>query len=180
MPQRRHSLDEVHSTTPRQTPALAALCGIAHSAVRRLRSPRGSSTKVRRHKTPAPRSSKSHSLVARRRPTPFVATDQPSLPAPPTGGRPPCQPVRRQGSPRPADQARAHLAALGAARGHHVRAQTPRLRVVLPAQQAPARQAARRQVAQIDIARRLAHKIWHMLSRGQEFAPRGAAFRLAA
>jgi transposase len=35
-------------------------------------------------------------------------------------------------------------------------------------------------VAQIDIARRLAHAIWHMLSRGQQFAPRGAAFRLAA
>jgi hypothetical protein len=35
-------------------------------------------------------------------------------------------------------------------------------------------------VAQIDIARRLAHAIWHMLSRSQEFAPRGAAFRLAA
>jgi transposase len=35
-------------------------------------------------------------------------------------------------------------------------------------------------VAQIDIARRLTHAIWHMLSRGQEFAPRGAAFRLAA
>ncbi len=26
-------------------------------------------------------------------------------------------------------------------------------------------------VAQIDIARRLAHAIWHMLSRNQEFAP---------
>ncbi|MGI9019466.1 MAG: IS110 family transposase [Solirubrobacterales bacterium] len=35
-------------------------------------------------------------------------------------------------------------------------------------------------VAQIDIARRLAHAIWHMLSRQEEFAPRGAAFRLAA
>ena len=35
-------------------------------------------------------------------------------------------------------------------------------------------------VAQVDIARRLCHAIWHMLSRGQEFAPRGAAFRLAA
>jgi hypothetical protein len=32
----------------------------------------------------------------------------------------------------------------------------------------------------IDIARRLAHAIWHMLSRGEKFAPRGAAFRLAA
>jgi transposase len=35
-------------------------------------------------------------------------------------------------------------------------------------------------VAQIDIARRLAHAIWHMLTRNQPFAPRGAAFRLAA
>jgi len=35
-------------------------------------------------------------------------------------------------------------------------------------------------VAQIDIARRLAHAIWHMLTRNQEFAPRGAALRLAA
>ena len=35
-------------------------------------------------------------------------------------------------------------------------------------------------VAQIDIARRLAHTIWHMLTRNQEFAPRGATFRLAA
>ena len=35
-------------------------------------------------------------------------------------------------------------------------------------------------VAQIDIARRLARAIWHMLSRNQQFAPRGAAFRLAA
>ena len=35
-------------------------------------------------------------------------------------------------------------------------------------------------VAQVDIARRLTHAIWHMLSRNQEFAPRGAAGRLAA
>ena len=35
-------------------------------------------------------------------------------------------------------------------------------------------------VAQIDIARRLAHAIWHMLSRQEKFAPGGAAFRLAA
>ncbi len=35
-------------------------------------------------------------------------------------------------------------------------------------------------VAQVDIARRLTHAIWHMLSRSEEFAPRGAAFRLAA
>jgi transposase len=35
-------------------------------------------------------------------------------------------------------------------------------------------------VAQVDIARRLAHAIRHMLSRNEKFAPRGAAFRLAA
>ena len=35
-------------------------------------------------------------------------------------------------------------------------------------------------IAQIDIARRLAHAIWHMLTRNEKFAPRGAAFRLAA
>ncbi len=35
-------------------------------------------------------------------------------------------------------------------------------------------------VAQIDIARRLTRAIWHMLSRNEQFAPRGAAFRLAA
>ena len=35
-------------------------------------------------------------------------------------------------------------------------------------------------VAQTDIARRLAHAIWHMLTRNQKFAPRGATFRLAA
>ena len=28
-------------------------------------------------------------------------------------------------------------------------------------------------VAQIEIARRLAHAIWHMLTRNEEFAPRG-------
>jgi transposase len=35
-------------------------------------------------------------------------------------------------------------------------------------------------VAQVDVARRLAHAIWHMLTRNQAFAPRGATFRLAA
>jgi len=35
-------------------------------------------------------------------------------------------------------------------------------------------------VAQIDLARRLAEAIWHMLTRNQPFAPKGAAFPLAA
>jgi transposase len=35
-------------------------------------------------------------------------------------------------------------------------------------------------VAQIDLSRRLAEAVWHMLTRNQPFAPAGAAFRLAA
>ena len=35
-------------------------------------------------------------------------------------------------------------------------------------------------VAQVDVARRLCHAIWHMLTRNENFAPRGAALRLAA
>jgi len=35
-------------------------------------------------------------------------------------------------------------------------------------------------VAQVDIARRLAEAIWHMLTRNQSFAPAGARKRLAA
>jgi transposase len=35
-------------------------------------------------------------------------------------------------------------------------------------------------VAQVELGRRLARAIWHMLTRNQEFAPRGATFRLAA
>ena len=35
-------------------------------------------------------------------------------------------------------------------------------------------------VAQVDLARRLAHAIWHMLTRNQTFAPAGARSPLAA
>jgi transposase len=35
-------------------------------------------------------------------------------------------------------------------------------------------------VAQVDLARRLAEAIWHMLSRGERFAPKGATDPLAA
>jgi transposase len=35
-------------------------------------------------------------------------------------------------------------------------------------------------VAQVDLARRLAHAIWHMLDRGEAFAPKGAPTSLAA
>ena len=55
------------------------------------------------------------------------------------------EPIRGEGSARPIDQARAHLPALGAARGDDARAKAPRLRRALPANQAPAWKAARRQ-----------------------------------
>jgi transposase len=35
-------------------------------------------------------------------------------------------------------------------------------------------------VAQVDLARRLSEAIWHMLSRGERFAPKGATDPLAA
>jgi transposase len=35
-------------------------------------------------------------------------------------------------------------------------------------------------VAQVELARRLAHSIWHMLTRGETFAPKGAPHALAA
>jgi hypothetical protein len=54
----------------------------------------------------------------------------------------PRQLVRRQRSPRPADQARSHLPPLGPARGDAARAEAPGLRGALSAQHAPARQAA--------------------------------------
>jgi transposase len=42
------------------------------------------------------------------------------------------------------------------------------------------RRLGKQRGAKVEIARRLTHAIWHMLSRNQQFAPRGAAFRLAA
>jgi len=35
-------------------------------------------------------------------------------------------------------------------------------------------------VAQVELARRLAHSIWHMLTREEPFAPQGASHALAA
>jgi Transposase len=61
------------------------------------------------------------------------------------GPLPAGEPVRRRRSPRPVDQARADLPALGAARGDDARAPPPRLLGALPAKQEEARQAAWRQ-----------------------------------
>ena len=81
---------------------------------------------------------------------------------------------------RPARQTRPPLPALGARRGRH-----PRLHPSLYRdryQQTKARIGKQRgaKVAQIDLARRLADAIWHMLSRGEPFAPKGATDPLAA
>ena len=96
------------------------------------------------------------------------------------GALPARRPVGRLRPPRPVVQARPDLPALGAARGDDARA-------THPAYSARYQRTKRRlgkqrgaKVAQIDIARRLAHAIWHMLTRNEQFAPRGAALRLAA
>jgi transposase len=64
-------------------------------------------------------------------------------------------------------------AALHAARHPAYRARYQRTRARLGKQRGP-------RVAQVDVARRLAHAIWHMLTRNQPFAPAGAASFLAA
>ena len=80
----------------------------------------------------------------------------------------------------PLRKARAHLPALGADRGDHARAPPPGLRGALPKAKRRLGKQRGAKVAQVDIARRLTVAIWHMLTRNEEFAPRGAAFRLAA
>jgi hypothetical protein len=50
----------------------------------------------------------------------------------------------------------------------------------LPADQGAHRKQRGAKVAQIDLARRLAEAIWHMLTRNQPFAPKGATDPLAA
>ena len=89
-------------------------------------------------------------------------------------------PVRRARPARPAHQARTPLPALGARRGRHPRLQPPRLPRPLPANKARIGKQRGAKVAQIDLARRLAEAIWHMLTRNQPFAPKGATDPLAA
>ena len=88
--------------------------------------------------------------------------------------------VRRVGPPRRALKARPALPALGADRGGARRLQAPALPPPLRAHQAPARSPARPRVAQVELARGLAHSIWHMLTRGETFAAKGASVALAA
>ena len=77
-------------------------------------------------------------------------------------------------------KARSHLSSLGLVRGDDARPSPSRLLGALPAHQEALGKQRGAKVAQVDIARRLSHAIWHMLTRNEEFAPRGAAFRLAA
>jgi transposase len=64
-------------------------------------------------------------------------------------------------------------AALGASRHPLYRQRYERTKRRLGRQRGP-------RVAQIELARSLAHAIWHMLIRGQTFAPKGASVALAA
>jgi transposase len=88
-------------------------------------------------------------------------------------------PVGRQRPPRPAPQAGTPLPALGAGRGRHPRQQPPRYRD--PYQRTKQRLGRQRgpKVAQVDLARRLAEAIWHMLTGNYPFAPAGPTDPLA-
>ena len=57
---------------------------------------------------------------------------------------------------------------------------TPRLPRPLPANKTRIGKQRGAKVAQIDLARRLTEAIWHMLTRDQPFAPKGATDPLAA
>jgi transposase len=84
-------------------------------------------------------------------------------------------PVRRQGPPRPVEQERTEVPALGADRGGYPRLPSSDLRRALPAHQDPAGPPTRTQDRQVDLARRLSEAIWHTLSTNRPFAPAGAA-----
>jgi transposase len=64
-------------------------------------------------------------------------------------------------------------AALGASRHPLYHARYERTKRRLGKQRGP-------RVAQVELARRLTHAIWHMLARGETFAPKGASVALAA
>jgi transposase len=64
-------------------------------------------------------------------------------------------------------------AALGASRHPLYRERYERTKRRLGRQRGP-------RVAQVELARSLAHSIWHMLTRGEQFAPKGASVALAA
>jgi transposase len=64
-------------------------------------------------------------------------------------------------------------AAMGACRHPLYRERYERTKRRLGRQRGP-------RVAQVELARRLAHSIWHMLARGEPFAPKGASHALAA
>jgi hypothetical protein len=92
--------------------------------------------------------------------------------------------VRRQGPPRPADQAGPEVPALGDARSHDARAQAPDLRERYQRNKRRLGKQRGAKVAQVDIARKLTEAIWQMLTRNEPFspttAPGDATFRLAA
>jgi transposase len=89
-------------------------------------------------------------------------------------------PIRPARPARPARQAGPALSALGTGRGRTHACTHPAYRQRY--QQTKARIGKQRgaKVAQVDLARRLAEAIWHMLSREQPFAPKGATDPLAA
>ena len=81
---------------------------------------------------------------------------------------------------RPARQKRPPLPALGAGRSRRARLSAPAYRDRYQRTKTRIGKQRGAKVAQIDLARRLTEAIWHMLTRGQPFAPEGATDPLAA
>ena len=93
---------------------------------------------------------------------------------------PPRLPIRRTRPARPAQQAGPPLPALGAPRSRHPRLHPPAYRDRYQHTKTRIGKQRGAKVAQIDLARRLTEAIWHMLTRDQPFAPKGATDPLAA
>ena len=89
-------------------------------------------------------------------------------------------PIRQLRPPRPARQERPPLPALGADRSDRPRLQPPAYRDRYQRTKTRLGKQRGAKVAQVDLARRLAEAIWHMLTRDQPFAPAGATDPLAA
>ena len=111
----------------------------------------------------------------RHRPLPVARRSWPATPA-----SAPRLPVRRERPPRPAGKERPQYlrwalieATTHACKHPAYRDRYQRTKHRLGKQRGP-------KVAQVDLARRLAEAIWHMLTRNQPFAPAGAPAPLAA
>jgi hypothetical protein len=89
-------------------------------------------------------------------------------------------PVGRVRSTRPARQTGTEVPAVGARRGRRPCQHPPAYRERYQRTKTRLGKQRGAKIAQVDLARRLAEAIWHMLTRDRPFAPAGATDPLAA